>query len=87
MTRMKITRKTTLRFRDTLSYLTQKGEVKPVLVFRSLSPKYVIERDGECFLVLNGDRCATFGLLYPLDERFDDIEGVEVKIPTAAAAS
>jgi len=82
-----MTRQTTLRFRDTLSYLTREGEVKPVLVFRSISPKYVIERDEKCFLVLDGDRCAPFGLLYPLDERFDDIEGVEVEIPTAAAAS
>lgn len=79
MERRKIAKVEYVNLVEPLTYHKKDGSVHAVKKF-GCSSHYVVERDGQCYVVFSasGYPCSD-GLLFAIKEKFDDLEGEEIK--------
>lgn len=80
MVRFKITTQDELTLKTPMSYL-EKGKIMPLKILCGKCEKYIIENDGECFVVISpSGEFAKEGIMFPIIGRIDDYEGAEFPI-------
>ena len=77
MKREKLTSAEEVHLKEPMLFHTEDGKLSPVKKLVNSKGFYVIEEEGECYVVLSLDVSnKEVGLLLPIKERFNDLEEV-----------
>ena len=77
MKRGKLTSAEEVYLKEPMLFHTEDGKLSPVKKLFNSKGFYIVEEEGECYAVLppNPNKIVV-GLLLPVKEKFDDLEGV-----------
>lgn len=80
MDRRKIAKVDVVNLVEPLTWHKKDGTEHPVKRLTAVHGHSILERDGQCYVVYNISGYPCFdGLLFAIKEKFDDIEGKEIK--------
>lgn len=80
MERRKISKVKEVNLVEPMTWRKEDGTIHPIRKFCGDRGFYIVERDGQCYVVFDSN---TFvypaGILFAIKEKFDDLEGEEIK--------
>ena len=86
MERKKITKAQEVNLVEPLTWHEKDGTVHTVKKFKTGKGFCVVERDGQCYVVFDpSGYSSSIGLMFAIKEKFDDLEGEEIKAGSNAS--
>lgn len=80
MERRKISKVKEVNLVEPMTWLKEDGTIHPIRKFCGDRGFYIVERDGQCYVVFDTNTSVSqVGILLAIKEKFDDLEGEEIK--------